>query len=139
MAAKKKTKTGKKRPVRKAAGKETVVSLEKKAGQLLEELSSARKKIVANETKIKNRVSERKKTESRIRALLRKNIASEKAMLSVIKASSSRKQFSLKKKIVSLKKINQVYSEKETRIKEAKKKQIALKKQLDLLECQVVA
>lgn len=117
--------------------KDTVASLEKNAKQASSELSSVRKQIAANEAKINTKVEERKKIEAKIRSVLRKNIASERKMLSVLEDASSKKQLSLKKKIVSLEKINQVYSEKEARINEAKKKQAALKKQLDILESQV--
>ena len=131
-------KTKPKKALKPKAGKVSLANLEKKAEQITTEITSIRKKIAVNEAATKAKITQRKKIESKINSLLRKNLANEKTMLTLVKQSASKKQIALKKKILSLEKINLVYVEKEARIKEAKKKQIALKRQLDLLESQVV-
>ena len=127
------------KPAAKAQAKPALGDLDRKVGAIHAELNIARSAFEKNEAALSKKLDEKIRLENTLNALLRKNFAAEKELLSSVKKGSAKKQEGLKKEIASLEKITLVYEEKKARIDEARKKQASLKKQLMLLEHQAGA
>jgi len=121
---------------KKASPNQKLEVLGKKAEELSADISKVRQGIYKNESRLRKKISEKVKAESKLNALLKAGFSRERAKLSRIKSGSARKQANLKKKIAALEAITRIYSEKKARLREAKKKQAALKRQFESLERQ---
>ena len=100
------------------------------------ELGSLRKKILENETVLKQMVSKKARLEERLALLLRKSFAAEKKLLEQTSAKARKEEAVLNEKIASLERVTSIYDEKKKRILEAKKRQAALQGQIDKLNKQ---
>ncbi|MDP2973465.1 MAG: hypothetical protein Q8N60_00295 [Candidatus Diapherotrites archaeon] len=113
-----------------------MASLERKAEELGAEIVAMRAKIVDIESAQRRKIAQKIELEDGLSALLRRNLSSEKAILSRVKSVARLKEVHLREQIASLERVNKIFEEKKERVEAAKKRYVVLKKQLVALEKQ---